>query len=84
MSSSIQLSTDKLKENQKAVYFPLHEDISSDEKMMELERTCNLIYAPIVEDNSSDKEVFNNPDDDETLNWLNLNSEIMDSMLNDN
>lgn len=52
--------------------------------MMELESTCNLIYAPKLVDNSSDKEVFNNPDDDETLNWLNLNSEIMDSMLNDN
>lgn len=52
--------------------------------MMELESTCNLIYAPKLEDNSSDKEVFNNSDDDETLNWLNLNSELMDSMLNDN
>lgn len=84
MSSSKQLTRDKLKENQKAVYVPLYEDISSDEEMMEPERNCNLIYAPEVEDISSDEEVFNNPDDDETLDLLSLNSEMMDSMLNDN
>lgn len=59
MSSSKQLSRDKLKENQKAVYVPLYENISSDEEMMEPERNCNLIYAPEVEDISSDEEVFN-------------------------
>lgn len=37
MSSSKQLSRDKLKENQKAVNVPLYEDISSDEKMQESE-----------------------------------------------
>lgn len=48
--------------------------------MMESERNCNLNYAPEVEDISSDEEVFNNPDDDETLDLLSLNSEMMDSM----
>lgn len=83
MSSSKQLSRDKLKENQKAVYVPLYEDISSDEEIIEPERNYNLIYAPEVEDISSDEEVFNDPDDDETLNLLSINSEMMDSMLND-
>lgn len=50
MSSSKQLSSDKLKENQKAVHVPLYEDISSDEEMMESEHNCSLIYAPEVED----------------------------------
>lgn len=65
------------------MYVPLYEDISSDEEMMEPEHNCDLIYAPEVEDISSDEEVFNDPDDDETLNLLSINSEMMDSMLND-
>lgn len=63
---------------------PLYEDISSDEEIIEPEGNCNLIYAPDVEDISSDEEAFNNPDDDETLNLLSLNSEMMDIMLNNN
>lgn len=40
MSSSKQLSRDKLIENQKAVYVPLYmyEDISSDDEMLETEQ----------------------------------------------
>lgn len=49
---------------------------------MESERNCT-IYAPEMEDISSDEEVFNDPDDDETLNLLSINSEMMDIILND-
>lgn len=40
-------------------------------------------YAPEVEDISSDEEVFNNTNDVETLDLLSLDSEVMDSMLNE-
>lgn len=83
MSSSKQLSSDKLKENQTAVYVPLYEDMSLDLDVLESERTCTMLFAPIVEDLSSDEELFNNTDDDEKLDLLSLDSEAMDSMLYD-